>query len=98
MAYAVIFTSKRTDQDASGYARASDNMMALAKKQPGFIRVESARNPEGDGITVSYWESLEAIKLWRENAKHQAVQRKGKDLWYSEYKVKICKIEREYSF
>ncbi len=96
--YAVIFTSKRTVQDSTGYAVMSDKMAELARKQPGFIDVESARNSDGYGITISYWESLDAIQNWKENTKHLAAQAKGKESWYSEYKVRICKVEREYSF
>ena len=38
-----------------------DRMVELATGQPGFLGVESARGPDGIGITVSYWSSLEAI-------------------------------------
>ena len=57
--YAVIFTSQRTDNDNEGYAKMADAIEALAKQQSGFLRVASTRNAEGQGITVSYWESLE---------------------------------------
>jgi heme-degrading monooxygenase HmoA len=53
--FAVIFTSKRTDLDEN-YAEMALKMETLAKQQPGFLGVESARNEIG--ITVSYWESL----------------------------------------
>ncbi|NOU96206.1 antibiotic biosynthesis monooxygenase [Paenibacillus sp. LMG 31456] len=72
--YAVIFTSERTDGD-NGYAEMADEMERLASVQPGFIGVESAR--QGIGITVSYWESLEAIQKWKQNERHLIAQRKG---------------------
>jgi heme-degrading monooxygenase HmoA len=59
MYYAVIFTSTRSKIE-EGYAEMAEKMEQLAKQQPGFIGVESARNEIG--ITVSYWKSLEAIK------------------------------------
>jgi heme-degrading monooxygenase HmoA len=59
--YAVIFTSERTDGD-NRYAEMAEEMVKLASVHPGFLGVESAR--EGVGITVSYWESLEAIQKW----------------------------------
>ncbi len=63
--YAVIFNSLRTDKEY-GYAAASKHMVELAIHQPGFLGVESAR--EDFGITVSYWESLEAIKNWKQQS------------------------------
>jgi len=93
--YAVIFTSKRTQQE-DGYNETSAQMELLAKKQPGFLGIESARNEIG--ITISYWDSLEAIKNWKQNAEHLYAQKNGKEKWYSKYHVRICKVEREYTF
>ena len=95
MYYAVIFTSTRTEVE-TGYAEMATKMVELAKNQPGFIGVESARNEIG--ITVSYWESLEAIQNWKANLVHLEAQEKGKTAWYKNYKVRIAKVEREYEF
>ena len=93
--YAVIFTSVRTDGD-NGYKSMSDKMTELVKNQPGFLGFESAR--EETGITVSYWSDLESIKLWREHFDHTIARSKGRELWYKNFTVRICKVEREYSF
>ena len=95
MYYAVIFTSTRTEEEA-GYAEMAIKMVELAKAQPGFIGIESARSEIG--ITVSYWESLEVIKNWKANMEHFEAQEKGRTTWYKNYKVRIAKVEREYEF
>ena len=69
-------------------------MVELAKQQPGFLGIESARNEIG--ITVSYWKDLESIRQWKQHAEHQLAQKMGKEKWYSHYKTRICKVEREY--
>lgn len=94
--YAVVFTSQRTDGDR-GYGEVAEQMEGLASQQQGFLGVESARDSEL-GITVSYWESLEAIKNWKENLTHKLAQDKGKEEWYKNYTVRVCKVERAYSF
>jgi heme-degrading monooxygenase HmoA len=91
--YAVIFSSHRTDGD-NGYAEMAARMAELAAQQPGYLGMESAR--EGLGITVSYWESLETIRNWKQNAEHQEAQRLGHQQWYSSFRVRIAKVEREY--
>lgn len=93
--YAVIFTSTRTEGD-KGYAEMSQAMTALAVQQPGFLGVESAR--EEIGITVSYWESLDAIAAWKRNSEHLIAQKLGRAQWYASYKTRICKVERDYDF
>ncbi len=91
--YAVIFTSHRTEGD-NGYGRMADRMVELASEQPGFLGVESAR--EEVGITVSYWSDLESIKRWKQNAEHQEAQRLGHEKWYTSFKTRISKVERDY--
>jgi hypothetical protein len=53
-ALAVIFTSQRTPGD-DGYAQTAEEMVRLAAEQDGFLGVESAREANGLGLTVSYW-------------------------------------------
>ena len=79
--YAVVFTSHRTENDAASYHSMADLMVELASTQPGFLGVESVRKQSGLGITVSYWDSLEAIQQWKENLSHQKAQEKGKRDW-----------------
>lgn len=91
--YAVIFTSIRNQGD-DGYAQAAERMLQLASEQPGFLGFETAR--QDIGISVSYWSSEEAIKAWRANAEHQVAQQRGKDDWYRWYRIRVCRVEREY--
>lgn len=93
--YAVIFTSTRTNND-NGYEVVAQQMLDLAFMQEGFIGVDSAR--EEIGITVSYWQTLEDISNWKKQIDHKLAQKKGRDIWYSTYTVRVCKVEREYSF
>ena len=93
--YAVIFTSHRTDGD-NGYNQVATRMVELASKQPGFLGAESAR--ENVGITVSYWKNVESIKQWKKNIEHIDAQKKGRDIWYSSFKTRICKVESDYEF
>ncbi|MFD2915168.1 antibiotic biosynthesis monooxygenase family protein [Psychroserpens luteus] len=93
--YAVIFTSTQTE-DVKGYTEMSNQMENLAKQQKGFLGIESTRNEVG--ITVSYWESLDDIKNWKQQTDHLIAQQKGHENWYNWYKVRICKVEREYEF
>ena len=93
--YAAIFSSQRTAGDPS-YARMAARMFELASRQPGFLGVESARDADGFGITVSYWSSEEAIVAWKAHADHQSAQESGRRLWYGDYQVRIAKVERAY--
>ena len=93
--YAVIFTNTLT-QDDNGYAEMAAQMEELAKSQPGYLGFETAR--DDIGISISYWQSLEDIARWKSHTDHILAQQRGIENWYNWYKVRVCKVEREYEF
>ena len=91
--YAVIFTSLRTDGD-NGYAAMAERMERLAAGSPGFLGMESARGEAG--LTICYWTDLDAIRSWKRQVEHLEAQRLGRESWYSAYRVRIARVERDY--
>lgn len=92
--YAVVFSSQRTDGDVAAYDAAAARMLELAREQPGFLGVESARGADGFGITVSYWTSEDAIAGWRRHAEHVDARRHGRERWYAHFELRVAKVER----
>jgi len=93
--YAVIFSSQRQGGD-DGYEATADRMVELAAQQPGYLGVESVRGADGFGITVSYWESEDAIAGWRQHLEHVAARERGRNAWYSHYELRVARVERAY--
>lgn len=93
--YAVIFTSMRAANDR-GYDHMAQRMAELAWQQPSFLGIESVRGGDGLGITVSYWTSEEAIRAWKAHAEHKVAQETGQRVWYSDYALRVAKVERAY--
>lgn len=94
--YAVIFTSKRTEGD-HGYNAMMEVIAGLSVEQPGYLGRESARTAEGFGVTVIYYKDEASIRAWKQNEKHLAAQRIGKQRWYEHYEMRVAKVERAYS-
>ena len=94
--YAVIFPSCRTGIDNEGYAAMAEAMVERAAKQPGFLGVESVRDVDGQGITVSYWADEESIKAWKSDAEHTQARKMGREKWYADFALRIAKVERVY--
>lgn len=93
--YAVIFTSQQS-ADTSGYGDTASRMMELAAQQPGYLGAESTRDSSGLGITVSYWQSEQAIAGWKANAEHTIARETGRKRWYTHYELRVAKVERAY--
>ncbi|HET6872931.1 MAG TPA: antibiotic biosynthesis monooxygenase [Sporolactobacillaceae bacterium] len=96
--YAVIFSSKRSQEDEQTYLTVAKRMAALASEQEGFIGMENVQDEHGVGIMISYWNSLEAIEGWNKQSAHSMVQKKGRESWYDQFTVRVCKVERMYDF
>ena len=93
--YAVIFASRRRDGD-HGYGETADRMVELAAQQPGYLGIETCRDAEGFGVTVSYWRSEEDIRAWKRNAEHALAREQGRSGWYAHYELRVAKVERAY--
>lgn len=95
---AVIFASRRTGEDESGYQAAAAAMAALAARQPGYCGHMSTRGADGFGITVSYWADDAAAIAWRDHPEHKAVRDAGRNRWYSSYTLDVATIARSYDW
>ena len=95
---AVIFTSARAEGD-HGYAAMARAMTDLAATQPGYLGVEAVRagtSTDDIGITVSYWRDADAARAWKQVAAHLVAQRRGREVWYRDYRVRVATVERAY--
>ncbi len=96
--YAVVFTSRRTPEDDAGYAKMSEEIEALVKRQPGYLGMESVRGEDRVGITVAYFTDPESIRAWKQQEDHRIAQRLGREKWYQAYSIRVCKVERAYGW
>lgn len=93
--YAVLFTTVYSEI-SDGYKELGEQMIDLAASQPGFLGMETAR--KDIGILLSYWADLSSIAAWREVSAHRTAQRLGQKRWFNSYKIRICRVERDYGF
>ncbi|CAB4759966.1 MAG: antibiotic biosynthesis monooxygenase [Actinobacteria bacterium] len=96
---AVIFTSVRTENHQGEYAIWASRMDELVRAQPGFIEYTSVRDPiTRFGITVAYFADDASAVAWKQLAEHVEAQRLGREIFYSEYSVRVATVYRSYEF
>ncbi len=95
---AVIFVSRRTAQDAEGYAAAAAEMEEAVARAPGYLGHDSAASPDGAGITVSYWRDEASAAAWRAHARHSEVRTEGRARWYDHYRLIVAEVSRAYEW
>lgn len=95
--YAVIFKAKtKTKELDNTYFQMANRMRELAINDYGcveFIAITEGSNK----IAISYWESMEWIKKWKQNSEHLMAQKLGQDKWYEDYRVEIVEVTTRYS-
>ncbi|MCB1740904.1 MAG: antibiotic biosynthesis monooxygenase [Gammaproteobacteria bacterium] len=94
--YAVIFKATRSELEPEAYAAMQQRMHALVRDQPGFLGMDHLSDGRGAEMTVSYWDSEASIRAWKQNVEHFSAQRQGWEKWYSSYRVRVCRVERDY--
>lgn len=95
--YAVIFASIKNENN-EGYEEWDKRMFELVEKEVGYLGHESYRHEDGKGVTISYWKDLESLSHWRNNTLHQKAQQLGRQKWYDHFRIRVCKVERDYEF
>jgi heme-degrading monooxygenase HmoA len=94
--YAVVFTSINAAVDHTEHVAMYGKLVRRAETYEGFLGIEPARNGDGTGLAAVYWKDLASIDAWAKDPEHLVAKRKGREVWYSHYMIRICKVEREY--
>jgi len=92
--YAVIFKAK-TKKLEEEYFTMAKRMRELAINEYGCIEFTAVTEGSSE-IAISYWDSLEQIKAWKQNSEHLVAQELGKSKWYEDYTVEIVEVLSAY--
>jgi len=95
---AVIFISGRSSADVVGYEEAARDMADAASARDGYLGIDSSRDEQGFGITVSWWNSHAAAQAWRDDPHHTRIRERGRAIWYDWYRVVVATVERGYGW
>lgn len=91
-----IFRSRLRPEHQEAYQQTAERMHELAQKMPGFVSIKTFNAPDGERVSIVEFESEAAHDAWRRHPEHQEAQRLGRELFYSEFQIQVCKVERAY--
>ena len=96
--YVVVFEVSIKPQAQARYLEIAQVLRAEVEKIEGFISIErfSSLTNEGKLVSISYWENAEAIDQWRAQAHHRSAQKEGRQELFSDYRLRVAKVERDY--
>ena len=98
MVIVVIRTKLHPQADRAAYEALNQQMFALVQTIPGFVAADGYTSSEGEEIGLVRFESLEALRAWREHPDHVVAQQRGKSEFYMSYTIEVCEVVRAYDF
>ncbi len=95
---AVIFEVFPTKDNKQEYLDIAAELKPLLTKIEGFISIERfvSLQDENKILSLSFWKNEEAIQEWRNLEIHREGQAKGIDHVFSDYRIRVGAIVRDY--
>lgn len=96
---AVIFEARTMLDQQGRYLELAAELKAQLHQVAGFIEIErfQSLSVEGKVLSLSWWESEEAVLAWKGHSQHQAAQREGQAMIFAHYRIRVAQLLREYS-
>ena len=90
MSIFILFRVEIKEGKEEEYRKISAEVLTHAREQEGLISMDRAKSILKDRtyVSISEWESEEAIEKWMSHPKHGEAMRIGKDELFSWYSVK----------
>ena len=97
--FVTIVTSQLSfDHDPEGYKAHREELSAVVAKQAGFISAEvTCEGPKS--ISLTYWETQEAMTAWAKSAEHQEMKAKSHaGGWIQSVSIEIAQVSHKMEF
>lgn len=97
--YAVIFEVYPSATGKEEYLKIAGEVRKFIEGREGFISIERFQSlaDEGKVLSLSFWESEEAIEQWRTLLEHRNAQRAGKEKLFQSYRIRVAEVVRDYT-
>ena len=95
---AVIFEAIPGKDKMEAYLDIAARLKTELNQSEGFISVErfqSMGNP-GKYLSLSFWKDEASVEKWRNTLLHRKAQQQGRDIIFTEYRLRVAEVTRDY--
>ena len=93
-----VFRSRPNPAAQEEYTQWSARMSELAKTIPGYVSHKGFIAEDGEKATIVEFETEEGMRIWATHPEHVEAKKKGRKVFFTEYRVQVCRVERETAF
>lgn len=96
---AVIFEVWPKPEYKDKYLELAQQLRRSVEEIDGFISVERFQSitEENKMVSLSFFETETALDQWRNTKAHRAAQQFGRSEYFADYRLRIARIERDYT-
>jgi heme-degrading monooxygenase HmoA len=93
-----VFRNRLKPEHRDEYYDLSPEMSALAAGMPGYVSHKSFTADDGERVTIVEFADEESQQAWARHPEHRAAMAKGRDRFYEFYDIKVCTVDRGWSY
>jgi heme-degrading monooxygenase HmoA len=94
----IVFRSRVKPQAMEEYGQWAERISQLAQTMPGYVSHKIFVAADGERVTLVEFESEEHVRAWATHPDHLQAKKKGRESFYSEYRIQICSVVRHSEF
>ncbi len=91
-----VFRSRLRDDVPDRYATRAAELLQRAEGFPGFVEFKQFVAADGERVSLITFDTAEHEAAWRDDPVHRAAQHEGRDAFYSEYDISVCRVQRRH--
>lgn len=90
-----VFRSRLNTEAQEEYKIWAARMSVLAATVPGYVSHKGFVADDGERVTIGEFESEDGLRSWATHPEHVEAKKKGRGLFFTEYRVQVCNVVRD---
>lgn len=97
--YAVIFEVEIKEELKSKYLEVTTKLKNELIQIEGFLYVERFQSliEEGKILSLSFWETKEAIGVWKNSIENLIIKTQNDDGMFKSYRIRVAEVKKDFA-
>jgi heme-degrading monooxygenase HmoA len=93
-----VFRNRLREDAGAEYGETLKRMLEIVSKMPGYMQHKVYTAADGERCTIVEFDTEENQRAWATDAEHLRAKAKGRESFYSEYRLQVCTVQRDSKF
>jgi heme-degrading monooxygenase HmoA len=98
MVIVVFRTHVKPQADLEKLNTLNQQMVVRVSQMPGFLSMKDFSAQDGEFLVLAEFDSLESVDAWKAHPEHLVAQRRGREEFFADYRIRVCHVIRTSEF